>query len=46
MLCSILNPILDVMQSAINFAFFWASSVGVTVPDARTLFGGFLGCSG
>ena len=46
MLCSILGPMLDVLQYGYNLFFFWAPNVGLSIPDARTLFGGFLGCTG
>jgi len=44
--CSILNPIIDLLQSIFNAIFAWAPSVGLQVPVASTLFGNLLGCGG
>lgn len=44
-ICSLLSPIFDIMQFQYNAVFFWANWVGFQVPNARTLFGGLLGCS-
>jgi hypothetical protein len=44
LICTFLNPMFDLIQFQYNAMFFWASWVGLEVPNARTLFGGFLGC--
>jgi hypothetical protein len=46
MFASFLSPILDLLQFAFNFAFFWAPSAGISIPDAHAMFGGLLGASG
>ncbi|MEK6642409.1 MAG: hypothetical protein AABZ08_00745 [Planctomycetota bacterium] len=44
-LCTLISPIFDVLQFQYNAIFFWATWVGFEVPNARTLFGGLLGCT-
>ena len=44
MLCTFVNPLLDLLQTIYNVMFFWAPSVGLSIPDTQVLFGSLIGC--
>jgi hypothetical protein len=45
LICSLITPLLDAYQGFLNFAYSFVSFLGLSAPNARSVFGSFLGCS-
>ncbi len=42
--CTVLNPLLDLSQNLINVVFYFFSWFGFSAPDVASFVGGLFGC--